>query len=153
MHLPRISIKPDWILLQESRGSRIGITRLDEYWQTVILRDVIFYSSLTQIMDFYFLTIKFLVLILKKSTQKLLNTLRCNISLCHHFDITMISLDCHVCVTVSSYTILLTGIKQYLVLKIIFGVLFEWPLKTDFTVHNFTTALSSLDKHVMHSIQ
>ena len=34
----------------------------------------------------------------------------------------------------SSSALLLTCIKQYLVLKTHFGVIFEWPLKTGFTV-------------------
>ena len=36
--------------------------------------------------------------------------------------------------------IFLTCINQYLVLKPNFGLLFEWPLNTGFTVNNFRTS-------------
>ena len=61
-----------------SRGSPFAITRLAEWWQTVIPRDGFFYPNLTRIMDSFSCSPLFLFIYYEISFQKSLNTLRCN---------------------------------------------------------------------------
>ena len=48
-----------------SWGSPFGITRLIAWWKTVIKRDRFFYPILTQITDFFLLTLKYCIFMLK----------------------------------------------------------------------------------------
>ena len=77
-----------------SRGSPFGITRLAEWWQTVLPRDIFLHPTITQIVDSF--PCSTLIVNFKISFQKSQYTPRCIISRWRHFDITMTSLDDHV---------------------------------------------------------
>ena len=69
------------------RGSLFGITRLVEFWQSVIPRDRFLYSTLTQIIDFFFVLI-----------VECLFWIHCRLhwDALIHDDVTLTSLDDHV---------------------------------------------------------
>ena len=86
----RIYHECDGRIEKSAQGSPFGISRLAEWWQTVIPRDRFFYPTLTRILDSFSCVSHFY---LKNSFQKPLNTLRYNFTWWRHFNITMTSLD------------------------------------------------------------
>ena len=94
-----------WDRKKVSRGSTLALTRLAEWWQMVIMRDIFFHPNLPQIMTciLFFAHHSIAHFFFIKSSRKSLNTLRWEATWWCHFNITMTSHFSHFNITMTSH--------------------------------------------------